>query len=102
MKKKSKPTEAFRVESVFECDLDDALNRIDKKRAELLRILDLPKADLSASDCAKCSKTLCNIHMFEVSRIQNMNPGRTDLTFPRKSLVVRLPRYALVYRMRLL
>ncbi len=89
--------ERHRVERVFEIELDSVLKKIDKKGAELLRVLDLPKGPLKSSDCKCCSeKMLCEVHMAEHRRIQSLN--QHDVKLDRRQLSVWLPRYALVYR----
>lgn len=97
----------YRVERVFEKDLDQALDAINEAGSELLRIFDLPKGPLRADDCKDCKKgekytTLCADHAGERSRIDALNLHRTvDLTFTQMgNLTVYLNRYALVYKTR--
>jgi hypothetical protein len=82
-----------RVKRVFEWDLDGALEEIDQKGGELIRILDLPKGPLSDGDCTRCKKAQdhCDAH-------ETALPHRLKVAEEKWERVIFLPRYAVVYK----
>ncbi len=84
-----------RVRRVFEHDLEGVLDALDAGGRELLRILDMPPATVSARDCGRCSETLCKIHASAFEKETWPIPPR-DVEL--KDIFAELPRHVLVYR----